>query len=136
VKPKYKFLLLILALQLPYFGFVGYFATQFPSNHVPAWYADTLLVWFTANFLIALLLRKRIFRGQVVDAEKARAAVATSATVSNRLIIFWILFLLYGVIETARGKIPLNRAIPAGAFLLLFIGIFGWSAYRMGRVTN
>jgi hypothetical protein len=81
-------------------------------------------------------LRKRIFRGQVVDAEKARAAVATSATVSNRLIIFWILFLLYGVIETARGKIPLNRAIPAGAFLLLFIGIFGWSAYRMGRVTN
>jgi hypothetical protein len=55
---------------------------------------------------------------------------------SNRLIIFWILFLLYGVIETARGKIPLNRAIPAGAFLLLFIGIFGWSAYRMGRVTN
>jgi hypothetical protein len=136
VKPKYKFLLLILALQLPYFGFVGYFATQFPSNHVPAWYADTLLVWFTANFLIALLLGKRIFRDQVADAEKARAAVATSATVSNRLIIFWILFLLYGVIETARGKIPLNRAIPAGAFLLLFIGIFGWSAYRMGRVTN
>jgi hypothetical protein len=46
------------------------------------------------------------------------------------------LFFLYGVIETARGKIPLTRAIPAGAFLLLFIGIFGWSAYRMRRAIN
>jgi hypothetical protein len=136
MKPKYKFLLLILVLQLPYFGFIGYFSTQFPSNHVPMWYADTLLVWFTANFLIALLFGKRIFRGQDVGAEKARAAAATSASVSNRLVIFWILFFLYGVIETARGKIPLNRAIPAGAFLLLFIGIFGWSAYRMRRATN
>src|SRR3954462_13365667 len=92
MKPKYQFLLLILALQLPYFGFAGYFAMQFPSNHVPAWYADTLLVWFTANFLIALLFRKRIFRGQVVTAEKARAAVATSASASSRLVIFWIFF--------------------------------------------
>jgi hypothetical protein len=136
MKPKYRFLLLILGLQLPYFGFVVYFATQFPFHHAPAWYADTLLVWFTANFLIAVLLGKRIFRGQVVDPEKVRAAMANSASISIRLVILWILFFLYGVIETVRGKFPLNRAIPAGAFLLLFIGIFGWSAYRTGRAIN
>ena len=136
MKPKYKFLLLILVLQVPYFGFIAYLVTHFPSNHIPVRYVDTLLVWFVANFLIALLLGKRIFRGQVVDAEKAHAAVATSITVSNRLVIFWILFFLYGVIETVRGKIPLNRAIPAGAFLLFFIGIIGWSAYRMKRAID
>lgn len=83
------------------------------------------------DFFIGLFLGKRIFRGQVVDAEKARAAVATSATLSKRLVNLWILFFLYGVIETAQEKIPLNRAIPAGAFLLAFIGVFGWIAYRM-----
>jgi len=52
MKPKYKFVLLLLALQLPYFGFLGYFATQFPSSNVPEWYTDILLVWFTAIFLL------------------------------------------------------------------------------------
>jgi len=117
VQPKYKFLLLIVALNLPYFGFVVYFATQFPGNQTaPAWFTNTLLVWFTANFLIATLLGKWIFRGQVVDAEKARSALATSASLSIRLVVLWILLFLYGVIQTVRGTVPLSRAVPGGAF--------------------
>lgn len=134
MQPKYKFLLVIVALNLPFYGFVVYFGAQFPRNYpAPAWCTHTLLVWFTANFLIAMLLGKWIFRGKVVDAEKARSAAATSARLSIRLVAFWILLFLYGVIQTVRGKVPLSRAIPAGAFLLLFIGIFGWSAYRTRR---
>ena len=58
-----------------------------------------------------------------------RKAIRTSAC----LVIFWSLLFLYGVIQTVRGKIPLERSIPAGAFLLFFIGLFGWSLYRAKR---
>jgi len=45
MQPKYKFLLLIVALNLAYFGFVVYFATQFPRNQTaPAWFTNPLLV--------------------------------------------------------------------------------------------
>jgi len=71
--------------------------------------------------------------GQVVDAERARIATAKSASLSTRLLIVGSLFFLYGVRETMRGKIPLDRAVPAGAFLLFFIGIVGWAVYRAKR---
>ena len=83
--------------------------------------------------MIVALLAKWIFRGQVVDPEKTRKATATSVRTSIRLTIFWSLLLLWGVYEVIRGKIPLSRPIPAGAFLLVFIGIFGWGIYRAKR---
>jgi len=137
MKPKYKLLVLLLTLSLPYFGFVMYFATQFPqSKPVPVWFTDTLMAWFTANFLIAVLLGKRIMKGQVVAAEKARVAAGTAANESLRLVMLWIVLFLCGGVATVKGKVPINRALPAGAFLLLFIGIFGWTAYRTGRANS
>jgi hypothetical protein len=44
-------------------------------------------------------------------------------------IAFALIFIM-GVKGTMEGKYVLGRAIPAGAFLLFFIGIFGWSIYR------
>ena len=82
-----------------------------------------------------MLLVKRIFRGQAVDAEKARNLVEKSVRTSTRLVIFWSLLFLYGVKETLQGKFALSRAIPAGVFLLVFIGIFGWGIYRARRET-
>lgn len=131
--PKYRAMLLmgvICALSMPYFGFVMYFGSRYPSGHSPAWFTNTLLGWFTANFLIAILVAKRIFRGQVVDPEKARAAREQSAAMTTRLLIVWIALLLLGVAETIQGKIPLARALPAGAFLLFFIGTFAWYLWR------
>src|SRR5580704_667070 len=80
-----------------------------------------------------MLLVKRIFRGEAVDAEKARNLVEKSVRTSTRLVIFWSLLFLYGVKETLQGKFPLSRAIPAGVFLLVFIGIFGWGIYCAKR---
>jgi hypothetical protein len=51
-----------------------------------------------------MLLVKRIFRGQAVDAEKARNLVEKSVRTSTRLVIFWSLLFLYGVKETLQGK--------------------------------
>jgi len=114
----------------PYLGFVVYFSQRFPSNQWPTWFTNTILVWVIANFLLLMLLAKKIFKGQVVEPQKARRASAIVQIVVSYLLIVWSVFFLYGVKETIQGKLPLSRAIPAGAFLLFFIGIFGWSLYR------
>ena len=136
MNPKYKvaiFLGIAFVLMAPYLGFVMYYSLRFPSNQWPAWFTNTIAVWFIANSLIMVLLVKRIFRGQVVDAKKTRSVMEKSVRTSTRLVIFWSLLFLYGVKETIQGKIPLSRAIPAGAFLLVFIGVFGWGVYRAKR---
>jgi len=138
MNPKYRpaiFFGIVFVLMAPYLGFVTYYSQRFPSNQWPAWFTNAIAVWFIANFLIIVVLVKRIFRGQVqvVDPEKARSVVEKSVRTSTRLVIFWSLLFLYGVKETIQGKIPLSRTIPAGAFLLVFIGIFGWGVYRAKR---
>jgi len=136
MNPKYRPAVLfgiVFVLMAPYLGFVMYYSQRFPSNQWPVWFTNTIAVWFIANFLIIVLLVKRIFRGQVLDPEKARSVGEKSVRTSTRLVIFWSLLLLYGVKETIQGKFPLSRAIPAGAFLLVFIGIFGWGVYRAKR---
>jgi hypothetical protein len=140
MNPKYKaaiFLMgMVFLLMAPYFGFVIYYSRQFPSNQWPSWFTNTLLIWFVANFVAVMLLvrlTRRLFRDQVIDAEKARVLAEKAVRRSVRLVIFWSLLFLYGVVETVQGKIPLERAVPAGAFLLLFIALFGWSIYRAKR---
>ncbi len=136
MNPKYRpaiFFGIVLVLMAPNLGFVMYYSQRFPSNQWPTWFTNTIAVWFIGNFLIIVLLVKRIFRGQVLYPEKARSVGEKSVRTSTRLVIFWSLLFLYGVKETIQGKFPLSRAIPAGAFLLVFIGIFGWGVYRAKR---
>ena len=133
MNPRHRpaiFLGVAFVLMAPYLGFVMYFSQRFPSNQWPTWFTNTILVWVIANFLLLMLLAKKIFKGQVVQPQKARRASAIVQIVVSYLLIVWSVFFLYGVKETIQGKFPLNRAIPAGAFLLFFIGIFGWSLYR------
>ncbi len=124
------FLLIVSAVMAPYLGFVIYFSLQFPSGQWPTWFINTLAIWFIANFLIIMLLVKWLAKGQVVDAERARIAKTRSKAYVVRLLIVWSVFFLYGLVETMQGKIPINRAIPAGIFLSIFIGIFAWSLHR------
>jgi peptidoglycan/LPS O-acetylase OafA/YrhL len=114
VQPNYKralFFLLVCALALPYFGFVIYYGSQF-TGPAPVWFTDTLLVWFALNFCIAMFVGKRLFRSQVPDPEKARAAEGQSATIASRLVVLWSVLFIFGVLQTIQGKIPLDRAIP------------------------
>lgn len=133
---KYRaaaFLGSVLLLMAPYLGFVLYYSQRFPADRWPSWFTDTIAVWFITNFLLLMLLAKRIFRGQVVEPQRARRASTIAQIVVSYLLIVWSLLFLYGVRETIRGDVPLGRAIPAGAFLLFFIGLFGWSLYRARR---
>jgi hypothetical protein len=126
------------ALMIPYLAFVMYFSTRFPQGNWPSWYTNTILVWFVANFLALTLLVRRISKkqGQVEPQgakrlpAKAKLAVWFTRIFASYLVLVWIGFFLYGLKGTIEGKYPLSRALPAGAFLLFFIGLFGWSVYR------
>jgi len=136
MNPKYRgvvFLGMSFVLMAPYLGFALYYSRQFPPNQLPSWFTNTLLIWFTANFLALMLLvrlTRKIFKHQVVDVETARIPAERTVRTTIRLVIFWSLLFLYGVIKTVQGKIPLERAVPAGAFLLFFTALFGWNIYR------
>jgi hypothetical protein len=123
----------VFVLMAPYLGFVMYYSQRFPSNQWPSWFTETIAVWFIANFLLLTLLARRIFRGQVAEPQRGRRASAIAQIVASYLLIVWSVLFLYGMKETIKGNLPLNRAIPAGAFLLFFIGIFGWGLYRARR---
>jgi hypothetical protein len=124
MKANYKrpalVMLMICVLTLPYLGFAMYYGSQFRSAPAPVWFTDTLLIWFTVNFCIAMFAIKRILRGQVVDAEKAREADGQAVGLATKLVAIWSVFLLFRVKQTVQGKLPLNRAIPAGIFLLFY----------------
>lgn len=142
MNPKQRsmiFLGITFALMAPYMGFVVYFALRFPPNHLPSWFINTIAFWFIANFLLVSLLAKKLFRRQQIDPRplaeqnRAKTVLIIVRIVGSYLVIVWTGFFLYGVKETAQGKLPLSRAIPAGAFLLFFIGIFSWGILRSWR---
>ena len=128
------FILLTFALMMPYLAFVEHFALRYPSGHWPDWLTNTLLAWFITNFLILFLairlINRRATPSGPKDLETAHALQARTIARSVWLVIVWSALFLYGTEQTIRGEIPLKRAVPAGAFLLVFIGIFGWSIYR------
>jgi hypothetical protein len=136
MNPKYRsilFLAIVFVVMAPYLWFVTYYSRQFPPNHWPSWFTNTIAVWFIANFLalmLAVRLTRRLFTNQVVDVAKAQVVAQKSLRMSIRLVTFWSVLFLFGAVQTVRGKISLERAIPAGAFILFFIGLFGWSIYR------
>jgi hypothetical protein len=134
MNPKQKPALLTLtvcAFMAPYLGFVVYVNWHYSPGQWPSWVGNTILIWFVTNVLVIALLMNRMSRGRVMDA--APAVTAKGVRAGARLIILWSLLFLYEVKETVQGKFPLNRAIPVGIFLLIFIAILGRGIYRAKR---
>jgi hypothetical protein len=130
-------------LTLPYIAFAVYFSLKFPPNHWPVWFTNVLLLWFLANFVVVYLIGRRMAKKQPpangsrpIQARKASAGVWILRIVGSYLVLLWSIFFLYGVKGTVRGEYPLVRALPAGAFLLFFILLFGWGVYRSFRPKN
>jgi hypothetical protein len=125
---------------LPYMAFVLYFSRRFPSGHWPPWLGNTILIWFVTNFLVLFLLAKKMFKAQGIGPQNP-PGVSTKPQINvwivriliSQLLLLWSFYFLQEVKETVQGKLPMNRAIPAGAFLLFFIAIFGWGLYRSLR---
>ena len=136
MNPRYRAIVLAgvtLALLAPYYAFIIHYSRQFPPKHWPVWFTDTIALWFIANFLVLMVVVRflqKMSKPVPGDVEKVRALSEKALWISTRLLIFWSLLFLYGIVETIRGKVALERALRAGAFLLFFIALFGWGIYR------
>jgi hypothetical protein len=126
------------ALMAPCLAFVIYSVLRFPQGGMPDWFAYVTLVWFAGVVVVMTLLAKRMFKKNASDDAKSLPSTSLKATrtiwimriVGSYLVAVWTVLLIIGVKGTIEGKYQLIRAIPAGLFLLFFIGIFGWSIYR------
>lgn len=128
------------ALTIPYIAFAVYFSLKFPLNHWPVWFTNILLAWFLANFVVVYLIARRMAKKQLpatgkskIQSRKTTAGVWIFRIFGSYLVLVWSVLFLYGVKGTVQEKYPLVRAIPAGAFLLFFILLFGWGIYRSFR---
>jgi hypothetical protein len=133
-----RFVGIVFALTVPYVAFVVYFSLRLPGDHWPSWFANTTLVWFVANFLISILIARRMFRKQSTDepqemlstGTKTKPALWVMRIIGSYLVLIWSVLFIIGVKETIEGKYAVGRAIPAGGFLLFFIVLFAWSIFR------
>jgi hypothetical protein len=131
------FVAIAFALTVPLIAFATFFSLRFQPNHLPPWFCNTLCIWFIANFLILLLVAKKLFKKQsiaeektfVLSPKKSRHLWITRG-ITGYLVLIWTVLFVKGVIGTVRGEYELARAIPAGIFLLLFILLVGWTLYR------
>lgn len=141
MNPKFRAGTLIgtaFALMIPYLAFVMYFSLRLPQNHWPSWFTNTILIWFVANFLVLMLVARRIFKkqgavepqGAVRTSAKTKPAVWIMRIFASYLVLVWSVLFIIGLTGTIQGKYAPSRALPAGAFLLFFIALFGWSVYR------
>ena len=126
MNPQYRRAILIgmvFVLMTPYLGFVIYYWRQFPSNQWPTWFTNTIAAWFIANFVVLMLLMRltaRIFGNQVVDVGKARVLADRAIRTNTRLVIFWTLFFLYGVVKAVQGKVPVGARNSGRGFPVVF----------------
>jgi hypothetical protein len=143
VNPRYKSVIFIattFVVMAPYLAFMLHCSFRFPQGSWPLWATNTMMAWFVANFLILMLVAKKMFRKQTTASGKLVTSTEQAGPIHSRiqtrtkyLLVLWSGGLVYGAIETIQGKISLSRAIPAGAFLLFFIALFGWALYQSRR---
>jgi hypothetical protein len=143
MKPRSRAAVLVgtaVALTIPYIAFAMYFSIKFPPNRWPVWFGNVLLVWFMANFAVVFLVARRMTKMQAQESATSPAQPRKNSVgiwilriIGSYLVLVWSVLFFHGVRGTVRGEYPLVRAIPAGAFLLFFILMFGWGIYRSFR---
>jgi hypothetical protein len=145
VQPKKKILALIFGLVLPYIALVLYFVLRnqgHPQEQLlPTWFPYFGMAYILGTILLVSAISRRIARsaqGKLTHtAAKPRPMVrmATRAW-AGYLIVVWCGFFLYGAVETIKGKFEWQRALPAGAFLLIFIVLFSRWLYTDNKKTT
>jgi len=132
VKPKNKILALIFGLVIPYFALVMYFVLHIQGHPneqpFPSWFPYFGMAYLLGTILLVSTVSRRIARSTQA-ASTPRVTTRPVVRIAMRawagyLVAVWCIFFLYGAVETVRGKFEWQRALPAGAFLLVFIAIF------------
>ena len=138
MQPKNKIRALIFGFVLPYFALVMYFVLGFVfhirESPLPTWFPYFGMAYLLGTVLLVSVIGRRIARSALAEPTqsvvKPRPAVRVAARVwAGYLIAVWCGFFLYGAVETVRGRFEWQRALPAGAFLLIFIVLFARELY-------
>jgi len=133
VQPKHKILALVFGLVLPYFALVMYFVLRMQGRPqeqpLPTWFPYFGMAYLLGTILVVTVISRRIARGAkpepAQNVVKSRPAVRIALRAwAGYLIAVWCGLFLYGAVETIRGKLEWQRTLPAGVFLLIFIGLF------------
>jgi hypothetical protein len=126
VQAKNKIRALIFGLVLPYFAVVMYFVLRIQEHPLPAWFPYFGMSYLLGSIILVTVVSRRIARGaQPQTAVQLRPALRIALRAyAGYLIAVWCGLFLWGTVETMKGKLEWQRALPAGAFLLAFIGLF------------
>ncbi len=132
--PRRKIALLMFGLILPYMALVMYFVfprSGHPEPILPSWFPYFGLSYILGSIVLVMAVSRRISRNlpQGVSTTPRSTAWWTRAR-ATYLIAIWTGLFIYGAYRTLKGDFPMERSIPAGAFLLAVIGLFSWLLYR------
>jgi hypothetical protein len=139
--PKTKALILMVSLALPNLIFILYFVFTAPPNSArpfPNWFPMAAGTYMLVAMFLGTLISRRINRSNTAAPQSRQTLANISLAKGNSmaLVTAWSLFFVYGAYETLIGRIPIQRAIPAGALLLGFIALFSWSIGAMPKVER
>jgi hypothetical protein len=126
MKPRTKILSLFFGLILPYVALVLYFAVRLPQRSLPTWLLYFGGLYIFGSVVLVVVVGRRISQDAAQSSEKSQAAPRWVRGRATSLVAFWSALFFYGAYKTLRGDFPLERALPAGAILLAFIGLFSW----------
>ena len=132
--PRRKIVFLMFDLILPYMALVMYFVfprSDHPEQILPSWFPYFGLSYILGSIVLVMVVSRRISRNAPQEVStKAQSTPWWARAWVMYLIAIWSGLFIYGAYRTGKGDFPMERAIPAGAFLLAFIGLFSWSLYR------
>jgi hypothetical protein len=130
--PKTKTLSLLLALNLPLLALTMYFGFRTMEHPLPTWSPYFFLSYFLVTIISGTVLSRKISSNPPAQAvENPQSFLRWIWKVwSGYLVAFWSGLFLWGAHQTIVGKLMWQRAIPAGALLLVFIALFSWSLFK------
>jgi cytochrome bd-type quinol oxidase subunit 2 len=131
VQPKTKVRALIIGLILPYFTFLLYFLLRLQEHPLPTWLPYFCLTYLLGSMILVVTFGRKITRGEqpqsVQKLQPARRSMLRTS--AGYLIAVWCGLFLWGAYQAIKGHLAWEMALPAGAFLLAFIALFGRLLY-------
>jgi protein-S-isoprenylcysteine O-methyltransferase Ste14 len=123
---------LIFAFVVPYFVLVMYFAIRVSEHPLPSWLPYFGMSYLLATMIVISILSRRIYRATPKESPQRPRPVLQGLARgwASYLVLVWSIGFVWGAYHTIRGDFPWQRALPAGAFLLVFIGIFARLVYK------
>ena len=131
MQAKNKIRVLIFGLVLPYMALVMYFALRIQEHPLPAWFPYFGLLYLLGTMILVMVLGRRFSCPAPQQPIKKPRPVLQWAMRGwvGYLVVVWSVLFIWGAYETATGSLAWQRSIPAGAFLLAFIGLFSRFLY-------